>query len=264
MVTIIGGVMSKPQPHHLTVVKTETITANMQRITLHANEIAGLPDGCEGGYIKLLFNAQGSTDLSLLAEEERPVMRTYTIANFSRSECTIDVDFVRHEISDVSCGFAARWAMNAVVGDCIYVSGPGLLIDINADADWFFTVADMTALPALTAKIGKLPNDVKGYAVIKVIDRLDIKAIETPDNIQVIWLLDDESLIDKVKVLPWLSGSVSVWVACEFDDMRLLRGYFRNEKAIPKDNIYISSYWKHGVTEDGHKVLKRQDATEAG
>ena len=251
---------AKPQPKKATVIKTEKISANMQRVTLHVDEFKDFPEHCEGSYIKLLFNAQGSTDPSMLAEGERPVMRTYTIAEFSRSECTIDVDFVRHETSDSGCGFAARWAMNAVVGDNIYVGGPGLILDINSDADWFFAVADMTALPALSAKIRNLPKDAKGHAVIKVIERDDIRSIYAPENIQVMWLLESESLIEQVKVLPWLPGKVSVWVACEFDDMRALRGYFRNEKEVEKDNIYISSYWKSGVTEDGHKVIKREDA----
>ena len=253
----------KPQPKKATVIKTEKISANMQRIKLQSDEFVDFPEHCEGSYIKLLFSAEGSTDPSALTEGERPVLRTYTIAEFSRSECTIDVDFVRHETSDAGCGFAARWAMSAEIGDTIYVGGPGALLDINTDADWFFAVADMTALPALSAKIRLLPSHAKGYAVIKVVERDDIRTIETPENIQVIWLLDDESLIDKVKVLPWLSGIVSVWVACEFDDMRALRGYFRNEKEVQKDKIYISSYWKSGVTEDGHKVIKREDAAEA-
>lgn len=251
---------SKPKPKKATVIKTEKTSANMQRVTLYADEFADFPEHCEGSYIKLLFNAQGSTDLSTLAEGERPVMRTYTIAEFSRSECTIDVDFVRHETSDSGCGFAARWAMNTVVGDSIYVGGPGLILEINSDADWFFAVADMTALPALSAKIRNLPKDAKGYAVIKVIEPDDIRTIDAPENIQVLWLLGGESLIEKVKVLPWLSGKVSAWVACEFDEMRALRGYFRNEKEVEKDYIYISSYWKSGVTEDGHKVIKREDA----
>ena len=255
--------MSKPPFKKATVIKTERISANMQSITLQADEFIDLPATCEGSYFKLLFNAQGGTDLSQLAEDENPVMRTYTIAKFSRVDLTIDVQFVRHEVSDSGCGFAARWAMNAVVGDNVYIKGPGTLLDIKSDVDWFFTVADMTALPALSAKIRLLPSHAKGYAVIKVVERDDIRVLETPENIQVIWLLDDESLIDKVKVLPWLSGAVSVWVACEFEAMRELRGYFRNEKEVQKDNIYISSYWKSGVTEDGHKVIKRADAAEA-
>lgn len=255
--------MSKPPFKKATVTKTETISANMQRITLQADGFADFPEHCEGSYFKFLFDAQGSTDLSQLAEGENPVMRTYTIAKFSKEESTIDVDLVRHEVTDLCCGFTARWAMNCVVGDNIYIRGPGTLLDIKSDTDWFFTVADMTALPGLSAKIRLLPSDAKGYAVIKVIEADDIRAIEAPENIEIIWLLEDESLPDKVKSLPWLSGSVSVWVACEFDAMRALRGYFRNEKEVPKDNIYISSYWKLGVTEDGHKVIKRADAAEA-
>ena len=42
--------------------------------------------------------------------------------------------------------------------------------------------------------------------------------------------------------------------------MRELRQYFRNEKEVAKENIYISSYWKRGVTKDGHKAIKRADA----
>jgi NADPH-dependent ferric siderophore reductase len=42
--------------------------------------------------------------------------------------------------------------------------------------------------------------------------------------------------------------------------MRALRQYFRNEKEVERGNIYISSYWKKGVSEEGHKVIKQQDA----
>ncbi|MFS1443115.1 MULTISPECIES: siderophore-interacting protein [unclassified Vibrio] len=77
------------------------------------------------------------------------------------------------------------------------------------------------------------------------------------------WLIEDETeetLSQTVRSIEWLDGQVSVWTACEFESMRELRQYFRNEKEVAKENIYISSYWKRGVTEDGHKVLKQQDA----
>jgi len=254
--------MKKPSPKLLTVLKSEQITPNMQRITLQGDELAYFPDDCEGRYIKLLFNAAGETDLTATISDERPVMRTYTIRHFSQSQRTIDIDFVRHVTPDLRCGFAARWAINAKTGDTIHVAGPGNISDLDTNVDWFFTVADMTALPALSAKIRRLPNNAKGYAVIKVIESNDIQTIETPSNFQVIWLVGEEALISKVKSLPWLDGTVSVWVACEFDSMRALRTYFRSEKEINKENIYISSYWKQGVTEDGHKVIKQKDANE--
>lgn len=248
-------------PKQLQVIKTQHVTPNLQRITLAGDELEEFPDDCEGGYIKLLFNSQGGTDLSTLNQDQQAIMRTYTIRQFCRIQATIEIDFVRHSIIDLQCGFAARWAMNATIGDTINIKGPGLINDINNNVDWFFMVADMTSLPALSAKTPKLPNDAKGYAVIKITDKNDIQTIKMPNNIKVTWLLESE-LITHVRSLSWLNGSVSVWAACEFDSMRALRTYFRNEKQVKKENIYLSSYWKQGKTEDGHKVIKRQDAKE--
>lgn len=254
--------MKKPQPQLVKVIKTEQVTPNLQRIILKGDQLIDFPEQCDGGYIKLLFNAQGGTDLSLLTDDQRPIMRTYTVREFNRLKCTIEVDFVRHNVADLGCGFAARWALNAKVGDTINIKGPGLINDINIDVDWFFMVADMTSLPALTAKIKALPANAQGYAVIKVINKNDRQNLPFPEKIKVTWLTDEPSLPNKVRSLTWLSGDVSVWVACEFNSMRALRTYFCNDKQVAKENIYISSYWKKGTTEDGHKVIKRQDAMD--
>lgn len=255
--------MKKSPPKQLTVLHSEQITPNMQRIVLHSNSLADFPLECEGSYIKLLFNTVGGTDLDTITNGIRPEMRTYTIRRFSPSHRTIEVDFVRHITEDLQCGFATRWAMNVQIGETINIVGSGTINDMNTDADWFFMVADMTALPALSAKVRKLPQNAKGYAVIKVIEKDDIQPIETPANFQIIWLTGKESLATKVGSLPWLEGTVSVWTACEFNSMRALRNYFRNEREIERENIYISSYWKQGVSEDGHREIKQQDAKES-
>ncbi|MCG9677518.1 siderophore-interacting protein [Vibrio sp. Isolate24] len=254
--------MKKPSAKTLIVQSTESVTPNMQRITLQGSGLADFPNECEGGYIKLLFNQEGSTDLSQLTETERPVMRTYTIRQFDPKACAIEVDFVRHITQDLQCGFAARWAMGAKVGDTISIAGPGSISTMNLQADWFFMVADMTALPALSVKVRSLPEQAKGYAVIQVESEEDIQPVDAPKNVEVIWLNASQSLVDQVRKLTWLEGMASIWCACEFDSMRQLRQYFRNEKEVGRENIYISSYWKQGVSEDGHKVIKRQDADE--
>jgi NADPH-dependent ferric siderophore reductase len=252
--------MKKPPPLQLSVSRTEQVTPNMQRLELKGEGLANFPDDCEGSYLKFLFNQSGDVDLSAVEQGQRPLMRTYTIRRFSRAQHTIEVDFVRHLSHDLSSGFATRWAISAQVGDTINVAGPGSIKAINTDADWFLMVADMTALPALSAKIRQLPVNAQGYAVIQVTEHDDIQAIEAPDNVQLIWLTQQESLAAKVKSLPWLDGTASIWTACEFDDMRELRNYFQNDKQVDREHIYISSYWKSGVTEDGHKALKQQDA----
>ncbi|WP_299693123.1 siderophore-interacting protein [uncultured Vibrio sp.] len=255
--------MRKPSPITLTVTQTSTITPNMQRITLSGEGLSKYPTECAGGYIKLMFSPLGTTDLSQLNEGERPTMRTYTIRQYDPVEQCIEVDFVRHITTDLQCGFAARWAMNATVGDTISVAGPGLIQGLNHEADWFFFAADMTSLPALSAKIKTLPGTAIGHAVIQINSAQDKQKLEAPQGIKITWLIEDEtseSLSQTVRNIKWLNGQVSVWTACEFEDMRELRQYFRNEKEVEKENIYISSYWKRGVTEDGHKVLKQQDA----
>jgi NADPH-dependent ferric siderophore reductase len=44
--------------------------------------------------------------------------------------------------------------------------------------------------------------------------------------------------------------------------MKALRDFFKKEKNISKENLYISSYWKLGINEDEHKIEKRNDAEE--
>ncbi|MGY6456500.1 siderophore-interacting protein [Vibrio parahaemolyticus] len=250
----------KPQPKTLIVTDTETITPNMQRITLQGEALSHFPRDCEGSYIKLLFNDMGGADLSILSEDDRPIMRTYTIRRFHPETSSIEVDFVRHVTQDLQCGFAARWAMAAHKGDTISIVGPGSISNLNTEADWFFMAADMTALPALSAKIRTLPEEAKGYAVISVMSPADIQPLHAPAGMELIWLTEGQALADSVRELEWLDGNASTWCACEFDSMRALRQYFRNEKEVDRENIYISSYWKQGVSEDGHKVIKREDA----
>ncbi|WP_028021938.1 siderophore-interacting protein [Enterovibrio calviensis] len=254
--------MKKPTPTSLVVQSTEQITPNMQRIVLHGTDLARFPVDCEGGYIKLMFTPEGSTDLSALAEGERPVLRTYTIRHIDLSAHTVTVDFVRHEVKDCGCGHAARWSMAAKEGDTINIAGPGTIQAINHEADWFFMVADMTALPALSVKIAALPKHAKGHAVIEVLSEADIQTINAPEGMMLTWVIKGQNgtLASHVQEQVWLDGDAAVWCACEFETMRALRQYFRNDKGVDRDNIYISSYWKNGVTEEGHKVAKREDA----
>lgn len=72
--------------------------------------------------------------------------------------------------------------------------------------------------------------------MLKVIENNDIQLIEAPKNLKVIWITNEESLYSKVKSLSWLDGIVSIWSACEFDVMRQLRSYYKNEKQDATQN----------------------------
>ena len=260
----------KPSPRVLTVINSTQLTENMQRITFKAEDLSNFDMETEGGYIKLLFNENGGTDLSGITEGSRPMMRTYTVRHLRQDQNELDVDFVRHHHANTvmtaeTGGFASAWAQNAMIGDTISIAGPGSIKGLTHSADWFFLVADMTALPALSAKLEVLPSSATGYAVIEINHQSDKQTLVKPQGITVIWViqteakLEESSLVQRVRDQEWKSGQPAIWSACEFNQMRALRTYFRNEKEVDKDDIYISSYWKAGCTEDGHKVAKHED-----
>ena len=248
--------MAKPIPRVLEVKGIVDITPNMRRITLGGEAFDGFPADQESGYIKLMFPQ---------CEGRKPIMRTYTIIQQRDNE--IDVDFVLHGLNHQGTeGPASYWAKTTVVGDSILIGGPGAKKLINNQADWFLLVGDMTALPAITVNLAQLPDDAVGYAVIEVLSEADIQSIKKPRNIEMHWVVNPTAndshspLLEKVKSLVWLEGEAAVWTACEFNSMRALRQYFKQEKSLAKDYLYISSYWKLDNSEDEHKVIKRQDA----
>lgn len=265
---------SKPKliPRTLQVVRTLQITPNMKRITLGGEELKGFPEGTEGSYIKLWFPWPGETEFSMPSEDgtrgpgNGPMMRTYTIRNHDPGALELDIDFVVHGDE----GPASGWAMNARTGDQITISGPGDGKMIDPTADWFFMVGDMTALPALSANLKMLPDDARGYFVMEIIDGSDIQDLAKPDAIEMHWVInpqpeaENDLLLNKVRELEFLDGRPSVWTACEFSKMRALRHYFRQERNVDRFEVYASSYWKHGVGEDEHKLIKRQDKEANG
>lgn len=226
----------------------------MLRITLGGDALKDFPQGQESAYIKLLFPQESS--------DERPLMRTYTIRQQRPDE--IDVDFVMHD----EHGPASAWASEAEPGDKILVAGPGARKLISQDGNWYLLVADMTALPALSVNLENLPADARGYAVIEVRDEADIQSLTHPEGLAIHWVInpspcpEGRPLLEKVQVLPALPGTPSIWSASEFGSMRALRQYLRRTFDVPKAQFYVSSYWKIGQTEDGHKQVKRRDSEE--
>lgn len=246
--------MPKPNPRVLEVIRTTYITPNMCRVTLGGEGLMDFPVDQESAYIKLIF-PQG--------EDNRPLMRTYTVSVQRDNE--IDVDFALHDVE----GPASTWARNTQVGDQILVGGPGPKKLINNDADWFLLIGDMTALPAITVNLAQLPDDARGYAVLEVTTEADRQTLKKPENLDIHWVInaepnaDSSPLLEHTKTLTWLNGQPAVWAACEFNSMRALRQFFKVERPIPKTHLYISSYWKVDNTEDQHKIEKRNDAESA-
>lgn len=246
--------MKRSPPRTFTVLAKRHVTPNMLRITLGGDGMKTFPPDQAGAYVKLHCpDAEGQTSV-----------RTYTVR--AQRDDGIDVDFVLHDHG----GPASRWAVGAQPGDRIDVGGPGPRRRVAPDADWYLLVGDMTALPAISDNLESLPADARGHAVIEVLDADDIQPLVKPAGLDIEWVINthagenSDRLLDTVRNLPWLPGRPAVWSACEFSGMRKLRAYFRNECGLQRGEFYISSYWKAGASEDGHRIEKRADAEREG
>lgn len=253
--------MRKSNTRQLTVASSTRLTPNMQRVVLTGDELEGFPEGQESGYIKLLFPEHPNST------NAKPVMRTYTIRAFDTESKQLTIDFALHGEHG---GPASSWAHRAKAGDTLLISGPGPTKLISNHGDWALLVGDMTALPAIACNLERLPEDTVGHAIIEIIEDADRQALAHPAGVEIHWVVNPLAhsqaggLANTVRALPWAPGKADVWCACEFHSMRDLRSYLKKERNVEKQNLYISSYWKIGRSEEQHKLDKREDLNNTG
>ena len=240
----------RPAPRLLSVHAKRQITPHMLRITLGGKALAEFPKDQESGYVKLIWPKDASN----------AVVRTYTIR--AQRALELDIDFVLHD----EAGPASLWASSVAVGESIWVGGPGARKLINTEADYFVLAGDMTALPALSVNLEKLPRNAQGKCFIEVISHDDIQTLTHPEGIELHWLINQAPgsqpmlLANALAEHHWPHQSTSVWAACEFSSMRAIRALVRERMDMRSGRVYISSYWKLGASEEQHKVSKREDA----
>lgn len=251
----------------LEVICSKRITPNMQRVTVGGPEMNGFPEGHESANFKLLLPRPGQevplmdSNASKISDEDKPIIRTYTVRKYHASSKEIEVDFALHDHP----GPATSWALEASPGDKLGFKGPGRPKPVNTDADWVLMAGDMSALPAISALLESLPEDTRGYVILEVISLDDRQDLCCPPALELSWLINPEPtspntvLSDAVKKLSWLDGQASVWIAGESAMARELRRYCKEEREVNKDFLYASGYWQIGLTEDRHQIVKRQE-----
>ena len=69
-----------------------------------------------------------------------------------------------------------------------------------------------------------------------------------------------DRLVDAIKDCDWPKGRVQTCIACESTAIKAIRHYLLLERRLPKQDCYISGYWKIGLIEDEHQKMKRTEA----
>lgn len=254
--------MAKRPIHELTVEGKRQLTPNMLRVTLVGKALHDFPPDAVGGYVKLLIPpAQSAADDDTGDGPDLGAFtkRSYTIRSVDVAAGKLVLDFVVH----ADGGPATAWVQAAQPGDAIQVAGPGPVKMLNPSADAVFLAGDMTGLPAMAVNLELLPRDMRGAAVIAIHCEQDRQDLDGPPGVKLHWLVSPDArssgLADAVRALPWPGGRVSVWSASEFASMRALRSYFRDQRKVHNDDLYISSYWKLNATDEQHKLAKHAD-----
>lgn len=250
-------------PRHVTVRRVADLCPYFRRVTLGGPGLAGFPANSHGSYIKLLVpKASGDGDTWV---------RTYTVRHHRPDAHELDLDIVLHTPAPGTSngqdhhadGPGAAWARAAAPGDTIAISGPGNATFADPAADWYLFLGDLAAYPAICANLERLPEDARGTVLIETPGPLE--CLPPREHFDIRWVApaDDpteSALAAAARALPWRDGRAFVWAAAEFDLMKQLRHHFKRERGLTSKDLYISSYWKRGLQEEAHKLVKREDA----
>ncbi len=265
--------MSKRAVRKLRVSKKEVRSLHVVRLSLTGVALCDFPSRSEGNYVKLLFPKNGQEKncadiLSAYPEGERElssqeleqfVKRSFTVVRGDSKAFCLQLDISLHD----ERGPATDWLAGAQVGDELFVVGPGPVKLLNQSADWFFLASDLTGLPGIAANLERLSVDARGMAIIEVLSAEDKIELAAPSGIEICWRITPDMtrsrLVEFVRNSLWSGERVSVWVACEFSAMRELRNHFSGERNVRNEDLYLSSYWKLGNSDEEHKIAKRVD-----
>jgi len=183
-----------------------------------------------------------------------PRTRTYTVAAWDPDALRLTIDFVVHGDE----GVAGPWAAAAQPGDTLQLQGPGGAYAPDPEADWHLLVGDPSVVPAITASLRRIPAARPVHVLLQVDGPEDELPLETPGDLHVTWLHggDDGSLADALRALEFPPGSVGAFVHGEASAVRAVRRHLLGERAIPRESVSISGYWKYTRTEEGWREDK--------
>jgi len=153
-----------------------------------------------------------------------------------------------------------------VSGDFWGFVGPGGPKLDATDADWVLIAADMSALPVAAASLEAMPSGARGVAIFEVTTAEDRQFIDAPLGVEQHWFVHGDphhpstALPAFVAGLDWPEGRVKTMIAGESSVIRALRLHVRGERAVDRQDAYVSGYWKIGLREDQHRTAKADEA----
>ncbi|WP_030760548.1 siderophore-interacting protein [Streptomyces sp. NRRL F-2664] len=261
----------------LEVLRTRRLGHSFLRVTFGGESLADFRSGGFDQSLSLFLPPSGvehtvlpSTDEDTwfgawraMADEERPVMRSYTVREQRRDDegaVEVDIDFVLH--GDTSP--ASHWAGRAAAGRRILAIGPAVAdnksvrFQAPADADAVWMYADETALPAAAAILDRLPAGIPVRAWFEVPHEEDRLPLDTAADAEITWIVragDGRERTGRVldvlrAAQPPAAGAPYVWLAGEAGTVRAARRHFVQERSVDRRSVRFTGYWRLGASEE--------------
>nr|WP_247605647.1 siderophore-interacting protein [Providencia rettgeri] len=266
----------RPAPPQLIQVKSiRDVSPSIRCITFTGEKLSAYPTGCEGGHLKIFLapDLKSQPALPVLTEkgrswpenEPRPFVRTYSVRAIRPEIKEIDIEFAMH---DGVTGPAYLFARDAKPGNWMGITNPGGPDPLLPIRKHYFMAGDSSSLPAIAALLEKMPKDAQGKVVLRLDSQEDIRELEKPQHVEIIWICGDitktDALISTFKSWDIPTSDTAFWIAGEDQIIRDLRRFIRREKGFGRDDIYAIPYWRHGYDEEGyhherHAVMDNPD-----
>jgi NADPH-dependent ferric siderophore reductase len=248
------------------VEEIQQLTPHMVRIVFGGEDLVGFGAGAfSDHYVKLQLPPPGADyrapfDVEQIRatrpREQWPRTRTYTVRAWDPQRTRLTLDFVVH--GDV--GVAGPWAAAATLGDALQLQGPGGAYTPDPQADWHLLVGDPSVIPAISASLARIPDGKPVHVLIEVDGADDEQPLSSPGDLTVTWLRrgDDgeEVLVDALRALEFPGGEVHAFVHGEAGSVRAVRRHLLVDRAVPKDALSASGYWKRSRTDEGWREDK--------
>ncbi|MER5482680.1 siderophore-interacting protein [Streptomyces sp. NPDC002812] len=262
----------------LEVLRTRRLGHSFLRITFGGASLAGFRSGGYDQSLSLFLPPAGREHTVLpstgedtwfadwrgMPDEERPVMRSYTVREQRRTSGgvdEVDIDFVLHGTSSP----ASSWAGRAVTGRRIMAIGPAVAENKSvrfqppAGTDAVLMYADETALPAASAILDRLPAGTPVRAWFEVPHEDDRLYLPTSADVDVTWVVREpgagrertDRVLEALRAAERPAAtSPYAWIAGESATIRAVRRHFVQDCGIDRRSVRFTGYWRLGATED--------------
>ncbi|MGY1681956.1 siderophore-interacting protein [Geodermatophilus sp. SYSU D01176] len=254
-------------PRLATVLRTSRPTPHLVRVVLGGDGLAGFAPTFTDSYVKLVLPPAGAPyaapfDVDTVRSEQPrelwPCLRTYTVRGWDPAAGELVLDVVVHGDE----GLAGPWAQAARPGDLVQLLGPGGAYGPGADVDWHLLAGDETALPAIAATLERLPAGAAARVFVEVADAAEEQPLPLAPGVELSWVhragLPGEALVAAVRGTALPDGSVHAFVHGEAGFVRELRRFLRVERAVPRERLSASGYWRLGRTDEGWRAEKAE------